>query len=146
MPQLSATFLPTTVVEKKQVRFAPTATVNTRSVSHEDLNNSWYGEVDYRSFEEENRHTVGLIFCTGGDSSSLDPEHYSVLGLEQYAAGHRQMMTCRLKTLQHAAIVLEMYDVQRCSGIFDPEMVRRVSEWFSDEPVRRAQIRAAGSA
>jgi hypothetical protein len=113
---------------KKQVRFAPTATVNTRSVTQDDLDNSWYTDEQYISFERENREIVAFVCQAGGDVSKLDPEKYSVIGLEHYIEGRKQMMARRLKTMQHSAMVLEMYDVLRCNGIVDPEVVRKVSE------------------
>ena len=126
--------------QTKQVCFAPMATMITTSAPTEEDNlNSWYTAQDYRSFELENRRTVEAIYHAGG-SDSLNPEEISPVGLEQLLHGRKRMFARRLRNKQHAVMVLEMYDVQRCNGVFDPEMVRRLSERFTDD---QAVFRAA---
>lgn len=123
----------------KQVCFAPMATVITTSTpSEEDNHNSWYKAEDYRSFELLNRRTVQTIYQAGG-VVSLNPNDVSEIGLEQFLVGRKRMVARRLRSKQRVAMVLEMYDVQRCNGVFDPEMVRRISQRFGDD---QAVIRA----
>ena len=124
----------------KQVCFAPMATMITTSApTKEDSLNSWYTAQDYRAFELENRQTVEAIYQAGG-TDALNPEEISAVGLEQMLCGRKRIFARRLRNKQHAVMVLEMYDVQRCNGVFDPEMVRRLSERFTDD---QAVFRAA---
>lgn len=126
--------------QTKQVCFAPMATMITTSAPTEEDNlNSWYTAQDYRAFELANRRTVEAIYQAGG-TDSLNPEEISPVGLEQLLYGRKRILARRLRNKQHAVMVLEMYDVQRCNGVFDPEMVRRLSLRFTDD---QAVLRAA---
>jgi len=115
------------------------ATVFTTSTpTEEDIHNSWYKAEDYRGFELLNRRTVQMIYHAGG-VDSLNPKDVSEIGLEQFLLGRKRIVARRLRNKQHVAMVLEMYDLQRCNGVFDPEMVRRISQRFGDD---QAVIRA----
>jgi hypothetical protein len=151
---------------KKSVRFAPTATVHLRSVSDEDLQNSWYDAVSYLRFETENKEVVSFMndtmkrLCMTTDLSKVsvktmtnklidifnndttDLMRYEILGLEQFLFGPRHMYERRQETVQHAIMVLEMYDVQRTMQQYDFDLLRRVSEKFSYPKVYRAIRRA----
>jgi hypothetical protein len=154
---------------KKHVRFAPTATVHTRSVSNEDLYNSWYDANDYINFEIDNRETVSFLYdkmkqvtksktidelskvsikiLTKYLIDILNNDHhgilqYQILGLEQFIFGQKHMLERRKETMEHSLMVLEMYDVQRTMQHYNPDVLRRVSERYSYTKVDRAIRRA----
>jgi hypothetical protein len=120
---------------KKSVRFAPTATMYRRSVSEEDLRNSWYRVEHYVAFEAENRRIVNALYY--GKKGTFDPSvsaneaSIELLGLEQFLHGPEHMMQRRNHTTRHGLMVLETYDLQRSVGQYNPEIVRRVSELWS---------------
>jgi hypothetical protein len=154
------------IKEKKHVRFAPTATVHTRSVSDDDLYNSWYDANDYLNFETENRHIVSFIydkmkqFSATNELSKVSLKvmtkylievlnndqygiiQYQILGLEQFIFGPKHMLQRRKETMEHSLMVLEMYDVQRTMQQYNPDVLRRVSERYSNTKVERAIRRA----
>lgn len=129
---------PTPQRTKKSVRFAPTATMYQRSVSDEDLRNSWYSVEHYMAFEAENRRIVNAMYY--GKKGSFDPSAKAseawieLLGLEQFLHGPEHMMQRRHHTIHHGRMVLEIYDLQRSVGKYNPEIVRRVSELWSSSP------------
>jgi hypothetical protein len=137
--------------QKKRVTFAlESNTVNVREEeTSEDFQNSWYQDQDYRNFEDENRRIVQSVRLNGGDFSHLDETQYSVHGLEQYifpdgSSSIRSSTARRSRTMQHAAIVLDVYNFQKSNGLLlDDELVRKVSLRFSQEMIRTAFVRAA---
>jgi hypothetical protein len=139
---------------KKTVRFSPSLSVRTRSVSDDDLLNSWYNSENYLSFEADNRQIVKAFLKqdkytknTAFDRMDGDGEEtYKLLGLEQFLLGPKHMIQRRQLTIQHCLMVLEIYDVQRCLGQYNPDVVRRVSERCSYNVVHRAIQRARTAA
>jgi hypothetical protein len=176
---------------KKGVTFAATNTITWYDAgTHEDVDQAWYGPAHYQQFEADNRQIVARVLSlekqkaqtttqTPSQRSTtlpphvveLDHEEYSTHGLEQYIAGRKPMLQRKLGILQHAAMVLEMYEEQRRVGIgggsntqcptkceqqqqqqqqhrmwMDPELIRKVSLRFSREPLQRALQRAAALA
>ena len=119
--------------EKNKVHFATTSSIRTRQVTAEDLDNSWYDSQHYRSFELENRECIAL------HDAGVEVE---IQGLEHVTGGREKIAQRRMQTLKHNAVVLELYDVQRCCGVFDADLLCRVSQRLSKEPVQRAFDRA----
>jgi hypothetical protein len=143
-PQLTSP--PASKRSKKSVRFAPTATMYQRSASEEDLRNSWYSMEQYAAFEAENRRIVNALYYGKKDSfppsATLDESSVEVLGLEQFLHGPEHMMQRRNCTVHHGRMVLEIYDLQRSVGQYNPEIVRRVSElWSASAQSDRQQAR-----
>lgn len=139
-------------VKRKQVRFAPTATVTAlRAPTDEDARNSWYTLADYRAFQSDSRRIVQtLCQAGGGDPRSPgqqqrpDEEEITAVGLEHCLRGRRQTAARRLRTRRHRAAVLEaLCDVRRFGGgdgASDPALtVRLLSERYAD---RQAPVRA----
>ena len=150
------------------------------TVSDKDVYQSWYQVEDYHAFERENRDIVTYIhqtlkeYCQTKDLSKLsrnvlqqtlshilqqkqnDASSTSallpiqILGLEQFLYGPKYMYERRQETIHHNMMVLEMYDVQRCTTVQHPppdrhhpqQVLRRVSERFSMHNVERAIQRA----
>ena len=154
-------------VTKKCVRFAPTATVKTIPVvSDEDVFNSWYQIDNYLAFESNNRQVVTTVniamkrYCCFKDLSKVsmkiknknllkilqdDPTkqlQYEILGLEQFLFGPKHMLERRQETIHHSMTVLDMYNVQRTTKRYNPDVLRHVSERFSSQKVDRAIQRA----
>lgn len=126
-------FQPVSPQSKKRVHFAVTSSFRTRHATDEDLANSWYDADHYRAFEHDKQTSIAL-YDAGED---VDIE-----GLEHIAGGREQVVQRRMHTLKHSAVVLELYDVQRCCGVFDDDLMRRVSQRLSEEPVKVAYLRA----
>jgi hypothetical protein len=126
--------------KKKRVSFATTATVRTRPVSDEDLQNSWYSHADYRHFERDRRETVSAVRAVNGDLSRLNPRECTVAGLERQLDG-RQFVTRKIRTARHVQTVLEQQWQQRRRGYHDSQELRSVSELFSRDAGRTAHIR-----
>jgi hypothetical protein len=119
-------------VGKKQVRFAPMATVVTVSkLSKEESEQSWYESKEYRAFDQERRRTIAAVQWARGDLGRLDPEHYTMRGLEKHLS-RRQVQARKFKTMQRTYYVLKQQHFQRCRGVSDPESLQAVSEMFSD--------------
>lgn len=123
---------------KRRVHFSKEKpSVRTRSVTKEDLCNSWYKSSQYREFERDNRDTLAL-WAAGADVELYD---CTLIGLEHYAGGRNSMIDRRMTTMNHVTVVLKSYDLQRHHGL-DSDVVRSVSEQFSEQPVLRALLRA----
>jgi hypothetical protein len=172
---------------KKRVTFAATNTITWYDAgTDQDVDQAWYSAAHYQQFEADNRHIVARVLAREKATSpppppppqplNVDQDEYSTHGLEQYIGGRKPMLQRKLGILQHAAMVLEMYEEQRRVGNhasdintatnhqnaqceqqqqqqqqqhrmwMDPELIRKVSLRFSREPLQRAVARAAALA
>jgi hypothetical protein len=128
--------------DKKRVQFAPTATFRYRSViSNQELQSMWYDREDYAAFDRERHNTISAVTFVNGDLTYLNPEKYSVRGLEQQLTA-KQSMDRQLDCRQCKRVVLEQQHFQRSSGIHDPDTLQAVSKLFSVQASNRAYLRA----
>lgn len=99
--------------------------------------NSWYRREDYWSFEQERRFTLMAIRNANGDESVLDPNQFSLRGLEQKVC--RQQIAQRKWEAQLCQrAVLEHQFRLRQSGIWDPDQLKAISERYSQPAQQRA--------
>jgi hypothetical protein len=126
---------------KKGVRFAPIAHVHCRRPVS-DLSHLWYQRADYNGFERDRRSTVSAVHQVNGDVSSLDPAKFCLRGLEQHLT-KRQVFARRLNAFKCKRIVLEQQRYQQyTTGKTDPNTLRVVSQLYSEQPTKRAHLRA----
>ncbi len=71
----------------------------------------------------------------------LDAEQHCTLGLEQQLLKGNALMR-KLRNQRYTRYVLEQQSVQRYCGIHDPEVLREVSQIFSTQDSKRAQLEA----
>jgi hypothetical protein len=88
----------------------------------------------------ERKRTVQAFHQVQGQLEFLDPTEYTVTGLEELLCG-QQMIARKYQTRQHRKVVLETQHFQRCTGHYDSESLRCVSEVFSKQSGKRAAMR-----
>jgi hypothetical protein len=128
-------------LSKKTVRFCDDKnTVVYRHLSNEDLKRAWMNQDDYKSIRLENRKTIVALKKVMGKLHILDSE-YCIRGLETFIS-ILIFGTDRKKNVKIVRLILNEQNIQRASGIFDPETVAAVSMILS----RESRIKALKSA
>lgn len=87
----------------KTVTFAPTLTVQTRSMTEHDLQNAWYSSRDYQRFSEERRQTLLNAATVEDPLELLGLEHYHSESLSQRSLALQR----KLDHVRHVHQVLE---------------------------------------
>lgn len=126
--------------KKRKVSFATATSVYETDCS-KDTTISWYQAQDYTSFERERRETIVALQRVQQLESKLDPEQYSLRGLEQKLT-RQQIMERKLKSLQCKRAVLEQQDIQKSLGYFNPELLEETSRMYSKDATQHARQRA----
>jgi hypothetical protein len=128
-----------TRTSSKRVQFGD-STVREITKSPSDIENAWYSINEYRCFDMERKRTVQAFHQVRGQLAFLDPTKYTVAGLEELLCG-QQMIVRKYQTRQHRKVVLETQHFQRCTGQYDSESLRCISEAFSKHSGKRAAMR-----
>ena len=119
----------------KQVTFSPFLEVRDLFRSVQDLKNSWYATAEYANFDRERRHTVAALHHVGGNIHFLNPEQYTVYGLER----HIEKQSCYERKM---IAKVHCYNVlQQAKRGCNEEELRRVSEYYSKEVSKQAHLR-----
>jgi len=126
---------PASSPSKKSVTFAPYLQVRDLHRTRQDLKNSWYAAPEYVNFDRERRHTVAAWHHVRGNLSYLDPEIYTIHGLERHLDKHSSYQR-KMVAKNHCYSVLETAK-QGCDG----DELRRVSEYYSKEVSHHAYLR-----
>lgn len=130
--------------KRRKVSFAPATSVyETQSTTSSDEEVTWYQAGDYTTFERERRETI--VALQRLPESDLDPEQYSIRGLEQKLT-KKQVLERKYKSLQCKRAVLEQQKLQKSLGYFNPEILEETSRMFSKEAEQRAIQRALSMA
>lgn len=129
--------------KRRKVSFAPATSVyetpQVAVVDDELVVGTWYQAGDYSTFERERRETI--VALQRLPVSDLDPEQYSIRGLEQKLT-RKQVLERKFKSLQCKRAVLEQQKLQKSLGYFNPEILEETSRLFSKEATHRARQRA----
>jgi hypothetical protein len=128
-------------LSKKTVRFCEDKnTVVYRHLSSEDLKRAWMNQDDYKSIRRDNRNTIVALKKVMGKLHILDSD-YCIRGLETFIS-ILIFGTDRKKNVKIVRLILNEQNIQRASGVFDPETLTAVSMILS----RESRIKALKSA
>jgi hypothetical protein len=127
---------------KRSVRFSniTTVTTTTRPISEQELRTMWYEAEEYSSFKRECRRTLAAIKMAKGKLTTLDPNEYSVRGLEQFLST-KQMASRKKKAKRYIDVMMRQQYVQKRTGRSDPSRLKALSELFSKQAGQRAYLR-----
>jgi len=137
---------PKTASHNRRVRFADPETTRIAYTDWnlQDTRNSWYQVPDYTSFEQDSRLTVLALRHVRGDLRRLDPQQYTVMGLEKNLS-RKQMLHRKLQTARHVQTVIEQQyfycNDNTSNAAASAERLKAVSELFSQKPIKRAHLR-----
>lgn len=120
----------------KHVTFSPCLEVRDLFRTPQDLKNSWYATAEYANFDRERRHTVAALHHVGGNVHFLNPEVYTIFGLERHLdkqSSYQRKMFAKV----HCYNVL-----QQAKHGCNEEELRRVSQYYSMEVSNQAHVRS----
>lgn len=101
-------------------------------LSESEAEKLWYSKHEYQSFAVDCMKTVMAYRVSKNRSILLDPDLYTLVGLENEITDHHQTQQRRNRIGRHKCAVLSYQYNQRCNTVpYDPDKLRRISESFS---------------
>jgi hypothetical protein len=106
---------------QKRVHFSETNDVRILpEKTSEDKYRSWYSKNDYTRFECERKRTVHQIQrMYQSHQYHLDPNEYTIVGVEHYIYGKEQMILRKLHSLRHTRSVLQQQQYNKSHQQFN---------------------------
>jgi len=133
------------VAARKQVHFAPTATVVHPPAPFNppvEGNELWYQDADYAAFEQDRRACLAAMECCRGDVSLLDPTKYCLRGLEHHLFSvdlfARQLHATRCRRM----VLQQQYNNSTGGCMGGDDTLPAVARLLSEQGSRRAHLRA----
>jgi hypothetical protein len=119
---------------KKKVSFSGSDKVTYRHILKTELQQAWYSDCEYQSFQNDRVRTIQLLRRANGNLSALNPQEQCIRGLEMQATPEifRFRANGIKSTIQR---VLQQQQVQREFGLKDDSTLGLVSVVYS-KPAR----------
>lgn len=110
-------------------------------MSQQDLDSAWIQPEEYFNIESDRRRTIEAVKAANGNMNLLDANEICATGLESQIA-LEQTAKRRIKNMQFRKLIVEEMRFQKRCGFDDPEALQSLSEIFSQQAKKRAQLRA----